>query len=135
MEGSSTMQPGDIGPWVYKAEGDFRTATAMVRKRKEPAPDNVCFCSHQCIEKYLKAFLVYHRASFPRTHSLEALLDFCVDIDASLEALRTELASLEGYAVEIRYPGENAAIEESKEAVTRMKRVRSVLRRRLGLEA
>ena len=135
MGESSTTQPGNIGPWVYKAEGDFRTATAMVRKRKEPAPDNVCFCSHQCIEKYLKAYLVYHRAHFPRTHSLEALLDFCADIDGSLEALRGELDSLEGYAVEIRYPGENATVEESKEAVVRMKRVRLVLRRRLGLEA
>ena len=50
MGESSTTQPGNIGPWVYKAEGDFRTATSMVRKRKEPAPDNVCFCASVCRE-------------------------------------------------------------------------------------
>ena len=37
--------PGDITSWVYKAEEDYRTATTMVRKRKEIAPDNVCFCA------------------------------------------------------------------------------------------
>ena len=79
MERSSTKRPGDIAPWVYKAEEDFRTATTMARKRRDPVPDNVCFCAHQCAEKYLKAFLVFHRVRFPRTHSLQALLDLASD--------------------------------------------------------
>ena len=133
MEESSTTRPGDIGPWVYKAEGDFRTATSMVRKRKEPAPDNVCFCAHQCAEKYLKAFLVLHRVRFPKTHSLQALLDFVTDIDSGLTSLQDDLIRLEPYAVEIRYPGENATVEESKEAVKYMRRVRRVMRSRLGM--
>lgn len=28
---------------------DFRTAITMVRKRKDPVPDNVCFCAQQCV--------------------------------------------------------------------------------------
>ena len=129
----SMTQPGDIDSWIYKAEEDFRTATTMVRKRKEPVPDNICFCSHQCVEKYLKAFLVFHRAHFSRTHGLEALLDFAVDIDSSLEALRDDLIHLEGYAVEIRYPGENATVEESKDAVKRMRHLRRILRAKLNI--
>jgi HEPN domain-containing protein len=105
----------------------------MVRKRKEPAPDNVCFCAHQCAEKYLKAFLVFHRVRFPRTHSLQALLDLAVDIDPDLEDIRENLTYLESYAVEVRYPGENATVEESKEAVKRMKYVRRVLKTKLNL--
>ena len=46
--------PGDITSWVYKAEEDYRTAITMVRKRKEVAPDNVCFCAQQCVEKYVR---------------------------------------------------------------------------------
>jgi len=28
---------------------DFRTAITMVRKCKDPVPDNVCFCAQQCV--------------------------------------------------------------------------------------
>lgn len=133
MGRSSTKRPGDIAPWVYKAEEDFRTATTMARKRRDPVPDNVCFCAQQCAEKYLKAFLVFHKIHFPRTHSLQALLDLAVDMDPDLEDIREDLIHLESYAVEIRYPGENATVEESKRAVKRMKRVRRVLKTNLGL--
>ena len=133
MGKSSTKRPGDFGPWVYKAEGDFRTAATMVRKRKDPAPDNVCFCAHQCVEKYLKAFLVLHKTGFPKTHSLQALLDLAVDLDPAMENLRDDLVHLESFAVEVRYPGENATVRESHTAVRRMRRVRRVLREKLGL--
>lgn len=105
----------------------------MVRKRSEPVPDNVCFCAHQCIEKYLKAFLVFHRIRFPKTHDLLALLDFAVDIDSDLEELRLDLNYLYPFAVEFRYPGENATVEESKQAVRAMRRVRRTLRAKLDL--
>lgn len=130
---SSTNPPGDIQPWIYKAEEDFRTAVAMVRKRKEPVPDNVCFCAQQCVEKYLKAFLVWHRIRFPKVHDLLALLDFAVDIDPELERLREDLTYLSPFAVEIRYPGENATVEESKAAVKMMRRVRRIMRKKLNL--
>ena len=105
----------------------------MSRKRKDPAPDNVCFCAHQCAEKYLKAFLVFHKRPFPKTHHLQALLDYAVDIDPTLENLREPLLQLEPYGVEIRYPGENATMAESKVAVKHMVSVRGVLRGILGL--
>lgn len=65
MGRSSTKGPGDIAPWVYKAEED--------------------------------------------------------------------LSHLESYAVEVRYPGENATVEKSREAVKHMNRVRHILRTNLGL--
>lgn len=133
MEEFSTERSGNTDAWVYKAEEDFRTAGTMVRKRKEPAPDNVCFCAQQCVEKYLKAFLILHKIHFPKIHSLQALLDFVADVDVDLENLRDDLVSLETYAVEIRYPGENATVEESKEAVKRMRHARRVLRGKLNL--
>lgn len=106
----------------------------MTRKRKDPAPDNVCFCAHQCSEKYLKAFLVFYKRHFPKTHNLQALLDFVADVEPRLEHLREDLVYLDSYGVEIRYPGENATVEESKEAVRRMKRVRHTLRALLKLK-
>ena len=101
---------------------------------KNPVPDNVCFCAQQCIEKYLKAFLVLHRIHFAKIHDLLALLDFAVDIDTELEILRDDLNFLSPFAVEFRYPGENATVEESKDAVKVMRRVRRTLRAKLELE-
>jgi HEPN domain-containing protein len=135
MDAFSINPPGDISSWVYKAEGDFRTATTMVRKRKDPVPDNVCFCAQQCVEKYLKAFLVLHRIYFPKIHDLLALLDYAADVDKDLESLRDDLIYLSPFAAEIRYPGENATVEESKKAVKIMRRVRRILRHQLNIEA
>lgn len=126
-------RPGDISQWVQKAEEDYYTAITMARKRRHKAPDNVCFCAEQCVEKYLKAFLVQHRISFPKTHLLEELLDLVVRVDISLERVREDLTTLQPYAVEVRYPGFSATNEEAKEAVRLLRRLRILLRQKLGL--
>ena len=48
----------DILEWIVKAEQDHLTAETMARKKKTPVPDIVGFHSQQCVEKYLKAYLV-----------------------------------------------------------------------------
>ena len=126
-------QKPDIRPWVYKAEEDYRTALTLVRKRKDPVPDNVCFIAQQCVEKYLKAFLVYHRKGFPKTHDLVELLKFALVVDPLLDVIRPNVRELLPYAVAFRYPGEEATREESQRAVLAMKNVRELLRERLGL--
>lgn len=42
--------------WVKKAENDFETAAALMR-RKKILGDSICFHCQQCVEKYLKARL------------------------------------------------------------------------------
>jgi len=65
----------DVAEWINKAEQDYQTATTMARKRSKPVPDVVGFHSQQCIEKYLKAFLVSKKVDFPKTHDLMELLE------------------------------------------------------------
>ncbi len=84
----------DIRPWVYKAEEDYRAALTLARKRKDPVPDNVCFSAQQCVEKYLKAFLVHHRKGFPKTHDVVELLKIAPVIDPLLEVIRPNLREL-----------------------------------------
>jgi HEPN domain-containing protein len=81
----------DIRPWIYKAEEDYRAALTLARKRKDPVPDNVCFSAQQCVEKYLKAFLVYHRKGFPKTHDLAELLKIALVVDPLLEVIRVNV--------------------------------------------
>jgi HEPN domain-containing protein len=126
-------QKPDIHPWIYKAEEDYRAALTLARKRKEPVPDNVCFSAQQCVEKYLKAFLVHQRKSFPKTHDLLELLKIALEVDPLLEAIRPNVRELLPYAVAFRYPGEKATTAESRLAVIAMKKVRELLRQRLGL--
>ena len=56
--------------WVQKAEDDFIVAQKMLRARKKPVYDAVCFHSQQCSEKYLKAYLQENNLDIPKTHKL-----------------------------------------------------------------
>lgn len=72
--------------------------------------------------------------SFRRTHDLSELLDLALTIDPAWDSLRTDLNSLSAFAVECRYPGESASIDEAREALERCRKVRQIMRRALGLE-
>jgi len=122
-----------LDEWVEKAEADYKTATVLNRRRKEPLPDSVCFHCQQCVEKYLKAYLVAQGVTPPRIHDLEDLLSLCTVHDATLAALLSLAQALNPYAVLIRYPGMSATVADAKDAVKTMRRLRTVLRRKLGL--
>ena len=69
---------------MAKAEADYRSATALNRRRKEPVPDVVCYHCHQGAEKYLKAYLLEQGMTPPRIHDLEDLLNLCALHEAAL---------------------------------------------------
>ncbi len=66
-----------VAEWVEKAEGDYHSTVSLHRLRSNPEPDNVCFLSQQCAEKYLKAFLVDRGINPPHIHDLVGLLNQC----------------------------------------------------------
>ena len=123
----------DVRDWVVKAEEDYEAARTLVRRRKPNLSNAVCFHTQQCAEKYLKAFLIRHRAIFPKTHDLLDLLDLAKRADPTLELLRPDLMHLEPYAVEVRYPGEFATREEAKRSIRVVSHIREALRSRLRL--
>ena len=119
--------------WVEKAEGDYITAGRELRARQRPNYDATCFHAQQAAEKYLKAFLHQRDSIPPRTHSLVALLEWCLPLDESFEFLRNPLIRLDRYAVRFRYPGESADKDEARRAFQAIKLVRQFMRARLGL--
>ncbi|RJQ46553.1 MAG: HEPN domain-containing protein [Nitrospiraceae bacterium] len=125
----------DILEWTSKAEQDYQTAITMARKRKKPVPDIVGFHSQQCIEKYLKAFLVPKKLDFPKTHDLIELLEIAIAKDPLIEVYRKDLRILNPFSVQFRYPGESATLKESETALKTMKKVRKFFRERLGLSS
>ncbi len=123
-----------VEEWIYKAEEDLESALHLVKKDKKPVPDSVCFHCQQCIEKYLKAFLVLHNIEPPEIHDLQRLKAICIKVDKSFEEISEGLDILNAYAVNFRYPGEVATTEEANEAVLVMKKVHKFIRDRLNLE-
>ncbi len=125
----------EANEWIAKAETDYKAALHLARRRKDPLPDSVCFHCHQCVEKYLKAFLIAHSTPFPKTHDLILLNDMCSAKDELFVRVRDSLEELIGYDVAIRYPGAEATVEDAREAVTALKRIRRFIRARLGILA
>lgn len=118
---------------MEKAEADYRSATALNRRRKEPVPDVVCYHAQQCAEKYLKAYLLEQGITPPRIHDLEDLLNLCALHDAVLATHLPIAQALNPFGVQIRYPGMSATVAEAKDAVKSVRRLRTVMRQVLGL--
>ncbi len=119
--------------WINKAEGDFYSAQREYRARKHPNYDSACFHAQQCVEKYLKAYLVENDITFPRTHDLTNLLSLLEPIDPTLLAYLESVRRLTDYAVEFRYPGDFAAKEDARDALHICKSLRNAIRQRFGM--
>ena len=127
------MNPA-VDEWISKAEGDFATTGRELRARKAPNYDAVCFHAQQCAEKYLKAVLQENKKHIPKIHNLVELMLLCEEIDSSFEMLRTDLLTVERFAVHTRYPGETAEKEDAQSAYAAAETVRKFVPQRLGLK-
>ena len=121
--------------WIKKAESDYQLAVALSRRRKMTFHDQACFHCQQSAEKYLKARLEEADILPPKTHDLEKLLQRLLSVEPLWTAmLTTSAAALSQYAVEFRYPGEEATAQDMKDAVKDAKAVRLEARLALGLK-
>ena len=119
--------------WVEKAEGDFQVATQIMRRRKQRVYDAACFHAQQTVEKYFKAWLCETGVAFPKTHDLAALLKLLLPLEPLWSAFLPQVQLLEDYAVDFRYPGDTATLDEARQALKNCKSIRREVRSRLGL--
>jgi HEPN domain-containing protein len=119
--------------WIAKADGDFATARRELGATDHPNYDAVCFHAQQCAEKYLKAFLQEAGITFPKTHDLADLLASTLSIEPTWSSMTADLNALSSFAVEYRYPGESADLDEARESFQKCENVRRVIRRALQL--
>jgi len=88
--------------WLKAAKSDYQYARVGIEEKK--VFPQIAFLAQQSVEKFLKAFLVFHRVEPPRIHELPKLLDECVRIEPKLKKLRDACELLTGFYIEARYP-------------------------------
>ena len=116
-----------IEEWIRKAEGDLRVAVREAAVTENPNHDAVCFHCQQCIEKLMKAALLFRNITPRRIHDLAVLDTELRAVVPSWNWPRDELRFLSAAAVLFRYPGESADSDDAARAVDICRRMRTAL--------
>lgn len=107
-----------VGQWIEKAEHDLGNAEYTLTIFEDCPFDTVCFHAQQCVEKYLKGWLIFKFIDFPRMHDLVVLLNLA--LSSGLHGLGPQdVQPLNRYTIEARYPGDWDPIDrrEAEDAV------------------
>ena len=119
---------GTVKEWIAKAEGDFEAANTLMRARKNPNYDAVCFHAQQCVEKLMKAVLIRKKRVPPHTHDLVRLNKLLQIAVLAIDLDESQLDLLSTGAVILRYPGKFANKREAQQAMRICRGVRSSLK-------
>lgn len=129
------MNNEEVKKWITKAEEDLRVARNEI-KTSRPPTSAICFHSQQSVEKYLKAYLVYHNKFFRKTHDIAEILELCIEIEAEFKELeKINVHELTVYATELRYPEffHIPSVEEAKETIEIAIKVRDFVFKKLKI--
>jgi HEPN domain-containing protein len=132
VKGKDEIVKGIANKWIEKAEKDLLTSEREL-SFQDPVTDTVCFHCQQAVEKYLKAFLVFHQVYFTKTHNIGSLIELCATIDASFNDELEDADTLTDYAVEIRYPDSSwpePNIEEARESYAIARKVKKFVQKK-----
>jgi len=99
-----------VQAWLAKAQRDLKAAEVLFAAPGEYS-DMVGFHCQQAVEKFVKAYLVRHQIEFPKTHELAFLRTLVGRRDEQLAEQLAFADWLTNFGVEIRYPGELAAVD------------------------
>ncbi|MBI4027256.1 MAG: HEPN domain-containing protein [Verrucomicrobia bacterium] len=117
-----------VHEWICKAENDLKNAIHTLKLGKDCPTDTVCFHAQQCVEKYVKALLVFKGVDFPKTHDLERLVSL-LPVPVRLSHTVEEQGKLTDYATHARYPGwSEIPLAEARWAVRTARRIRGEIR-------
>lgn len=117
-----------VAEWLRKAIGDLRTADRELRVVDRPNLDAVCFHAQQSAEKVLKAFLESRGQRPPKVHDLVHLRALVSALAPGWTFPLNELSELSHSAVEARYPGFSATLQDARQLLDIAQRLWVALR-------
>jgi HEPN domain-containing protein len=122
-----------IQNWLFRANEDIAVMHSLTGIGLEFYTSTICFHAQQAVEKFLKAFLIYHDVDFPKTHDLDFLLSKCQQIDKT--SFDIDLKSLTDFGVSIRYPDDFyiPAIKETKDYLKIAEEIKFLVERKIKL--
>ncbi len=116
------------GQWLMKAEQDMKASQTLAGS-VPPLLYPACFHAQQAAEKFIKALLTKLQIEFPKTHSIERLIELLYPALPDVCSEIMEAADLTHYGVEERYPGDMPEPEEQEtlEAIKIVEKVRGTI--------
>ena len=118
---------------IHKAEKDYKASKVLLETDDcDYHCDSICFHCQQCVEKSLKAFLMYNETPFPKTHDLLILLHLCSGLDSRFNDF--DLSEFAGFGVDIRYDDPSPSMGETRRAFEMAKIVMNYVRGRIEPE-
>src|SRR4030042_1110933 len=124
-----------VKQWMIYGDEDLRLARHALTLLSGCPYRLIAYHAQQCAEKYLKAYLVFHRIDFPYTHNISRLLELCEE-NSRWPGKIYEAEELTPFAITARYPGEDEKVTR-KEAIRAMDiatKVRQTVRKTLKKE-
>ena len=120
----------DIKELIESAEEDLKLAKLAL---ENDLYNSAAFHSHQCIEKFLKACLLYKLNNYPFIHSIARLLHKIIEIDEDFRYLfEIKAYKLDKYYTKTRYPPLlKITKEEAREAIEIAEKVRKFILKKL----
>jgi HEPN domain-containing protein len=130
------MKPSDkeihqkVKKWMGFGDEDLKLARHALTLSSGCPYRLIAYHAQQCAEKYLKAYLVFHRLDFPYTHNISRLLELCAE-KADWPGKVLEAEELTPYAITTRYPGEDERVtkQEALRAIYISEKVRKIIRK------
>ncbi|MDI6736310.1 MAG: HEPN domain-containing protein [bacterium] len=115
--------------WLSCADDDLHLAQHGLKLKSSCPYRLIAYHSQQCVEKYLKAYLVFRGIDFPYTHNISLLLELCEEQVSWVEKI-PEAEELSRYAITTRYPGIDKQVtkEEAYHSINIATHVREVVR-------
>ena len=102
-----------VRQWLKFGDEDLSLASHGLKLESNTPFRLIAYHAQQCVEKYLKAYLVFHRIDFPYTHRILFLLELCPGRDEWDNNLE-DAEELTPFAISARYPGEDEPVTESE---------------------
>jgi HEPN domain-containing protein len=121
--------------WIEFADDDLRLAQHALTLSTGVPYRLIAYHAQQCAEKYIKAYLVFHKVDFLFTHNIGYLIEE-VARQTSWKPDFEKAKDLTPYAITARYPGlfDEVSVSEAQNAIRIAILVKDAVRNRLSEE-